>query len=112
MRAANLVLRFLLELAALTGLGVWGFQIGDGLAMRLLLGLGAPLLMALVWGFWISPKAPRRLPDPLRLGVEVVIFAAAGSALIAAGYPAQGWTLMAAAAVSEALMVAWGQRGA
>ena len=50
------------------------------------LGLGAPLLAAVIWGLWVAPASRRRLPDPARLVVEVVLFAAGVAALAAAGY--------------------------
>jgi hypothetical protein len=38
------------------------------------------------WGLWVAPASRRRLADPLRLAVEVVLFAAGVAALAAAGY--------------------------
>ena len=43
MRGANLALRFLLELAMLAALATWGFTVGNGWPLKLLLGLGAPV---------------------------------------------------------------------
>ena len=42
-------LAFLLEIAALGALVVWGFTVGANLAVRLLLGLGAPAVLITVW---------------------------------------------------------------
>jgi hypothetical protein len=42
-----------------------------------LLGIVLPIVVALVWGAWIAPRARRRLPDPGRLALELVIFAVA-----------------------------------
>jgi 1-acyl-sn-glycerol-3-phosphate acyltransferase len=50
------------------------------------LGLGAPLLAAVIWGLWVAPASRRRLTDPARLVVEVLLFAAGVAALAAAGY--------------------------
>ena len=67
--SANLVMRFLCELAALAALAVWGAQASDDPALQVLLGLSAPLLVAAVWGMWVAPRASRRVPDPgLRWG--------------------------------------------
>jgi hypothetical protein len=74
--AANDGLRFLLELAALVAVGYWGFKVADG-APRWLLGLGAPLLVAVVWGLFVAPEASLHVDDPLRLLLEVVIFGSA-----------------------------------
>jgi hypothetical protein len=86
LRSANLVLRLACELGLLVALGVWGFHTGRGLAAKLALGLGAPLLAVVAWGLWVAPASRRRLADPLRLAVEVVLFAAGVAALAAAGY--------------------------
>ena len=84
MTALNLGLRFVLELCMLVALGIWGFS------ENIVLGIAAPLAAAVVWGFWIAPKASRRLRDPLRLVVELLLFAAAGAALAAARPPTRG----------------------
>jgi hypothetical protein len=49
LRAANLALRFALELATLVALAYWGFQAGGSTLVHVLLGLGAPLGAALAW---------------------------------------------------------------
>ena len=59
--AADLGLRFLLEVAALTALASWGFHAGTSSAGDLGLGLGTPLAAATIWGVWAAPKSGRRL---------------------------------------------------
>jgi hypothetical protein len=49
------------------------------------------VLAALVWGRWVAPRATRRLEDPARLGVEVVLFAVAAGGLVIAGRV--GWAV-------------------
>ena len=51
LRSGNLAVRLLCELGLLVALAVWGFHAGSGLAADLVLGLGAPLLAAAVWGW-------------------------------------------------------------
>ena len=75
LRSANLVIRLACELGLLVALGVWGFHTGRGIAAKLVLGVGAPLLAAVAWGLWVAPASRRRLADPLRLAVEVLLFA-------------------------------------
>jgi hypothetical protein len=102
--ALNLGLRFVLELCMLVALGIWGFS------ENIVLGIAAPLAAAVVWGFWIAPKASRRLRDPLRLVVELLLFGAAGVALAAAGHRLAAAIFLAAVVLSEGLMLAWRQR--
>ena len=104
MKPLNLGLRFVLELCTLVALAVWGFS------ENIVLGVAAPLAAAVVWGLWIAPKATRRLRDPGRLVAELVLFGAAGVALAAADHPLAAAVFLAAVALSELLMLAWGQR--
>jgi hypothetical protein len=80
---ANHGLRFLLEIALLASLAYWGFSEQSG-TLQWVLGLGAPLLVAVVWGRFVAPKASHPTTDPLRLLLEVALFAAGVAALFAA----------------------------
>ena len=105
-KSANLLLRFLLELGAL---GYWGFHAADGFIAKLGLGLGAPLIAAVVWGLFVSPKAAVPLSTPLWLLVQAGVFGAAIAGLIAAGRPSLAWTLGLAVVINGVLMYVWGQ---
>ncbi|WP_435318994.1 YrdB family protein [Haloarchaeobius sp. TZWSO28] len=101
---AQLVLgvRFLLELAGLLALGYWGFRTGGSTLASLALGLGAPLLAAIVWGTFVSPKARVPLRGEARLAVEVLVFGVAAVALYAAGQPLLAVVFAAVAVVDRA----------
>ncbi|MCW5851997.1 MAG: YrdB family protein [Anaerolineae bacterium] len=109
MKSLNLALRFLLELCILAALAYWGFQTGDGLPARLALGLGAPLLAAVVWGLFVAPASRRRVPLPWRLLLELAIFGSAVAALAAAGQPTLGWFFGLLVVVNTVLMLLWKQ---
>lgn len=109
MKAANLALRFVLELCLLAALAVWGFGLESALA-QILAGIGAPVAAAAVWGTLVAPKAPNRLDDPWRLVLELALFALAATALAAAGYGPLAALFALAVAVSETLMLVWRQR--
>ena len=111
MRSLNLVFRFILEMVVLVSLLLWGFGASDQLLVQLILGLGAPAIVIVLWGTFGSPKAPRRLEDPARLALEVVVFGIGALAFVASGQAILGVLLAAAAAISLTLMFAWGQRG-
>ena len=85
--AVNLGVRFLLELAMLVALGWLGGEIGSSVVVRVLLAITFPLVAAVVWGMFIAPKAPRRLSDPAKVLVELVLFAAAVVGLAVVGHP-------------------------
>jgi hypothetical protein len=110
MRPANLALRFGLELAALAALVAWGLDVDAGAGVKVLLAILAPAGFIAIWGAWIAPKAARRLADPLRLVVELVLFGAAVAALFAAGSAALALIFAVAAIVNEILLGVWDQR--
>jgi uncharacterized membrane protein len=76
--------RGLLEFAVLVAVAYWGYTAGTGLT-RIGLALGAPLVVIVVWGALGSPKAPRRLPEPYRGALSLVLFGVGAGALVAAG---------------------------
>lgn len=102
MRLFNEGLAFLLELLALAALAYWGFRTGDGLAPKLVFGIGAPVLAAIVWGLFAAPRATFGLPLPGVLLAKAVVYGAAVVALIAAHQPALGIVLAVLAVANTA----------
>jgi hypothetical protein len=85
-RAANLTLKFLLELAAIAAFAYWGASVGHG-GVAVLVAIAAPTLIAVLWGRFAAPRARRRLPTATRIVFELTVFALAVAALAAAGQP-------------------------
>ncbi|MFF1649832.1 YrdB family protein [Streptomyces sp. NPDC058240] len=83
----NEVVAFVVELAALAALGWWGFATGDGVASRLLLGIGAPAVAAVVWGLFAAPRARFRPPLVGVLLVKAVVLGCGVYAVHAVGHP-------------------------
>ena len=65
--------RFACEIAAVAAIVWWGWPV-----LGILLGLA----VIAVWGAWIAPKARWLVPDPMRILVELVIFALATAAFV------------------------------
>jgi hypothetical protein len=105
----NLALMFVLELCMLAALGYWGFTLDQGLAVRVGVGLGAPILAAVVWGLWMAPRAANRLTEPLHLIAELIIFGLAIAALYAAGRPRLALVFGLVYVINVVLRYAWGQ---
>lgn len=93
MLALSLALAFGLELAALAVFGLWGVQTGPNLATRVLLGVGTPLLVATLWGWFLSPRAVFPLRPVLRWSLKLSIFGSAVGALLATHRPVLGFGL-------------------
>lgn len=106
LRAGNLGLRFILELSLLAALGYWGFHSGSGTLRHVVLGIGAPLLVAIYWGLFLSPKATFSLPSPAKLILEIAVFALAVAALYASGQHLPAIIFAIAAIASRSLLVA------
>jgi uncharacterized protein DUF2568 len=98
-----LAVRFLTELGLLAALVVGALSLDAPVIVRVLLAVAAPAAAAAVWGRFVAPRAAHRLPDPSRLWVEAVLFAAATLALLVAGHPALAVVLAVAAAVTAPL---------
>jgi hypothetical protein len=79
---ANLALAFLLELCALVALGYWGVRTGGGPVTKTVLGIGAPVVAAVLWGCSRRPcvRAARRA------GGQLIVFGSAVAALYTTGH--------------------------
>lgn len=85
LKTLNLAFAFILELCLLAALGYWGWQTGGTLLVRLALGVGAPLLLAIVWGIFAAPTAQRRLKQPWLTALKLLLFGVGTIALVIVG---------------------------
>jgi len=108
-KGTNLLLRFLLELFALGALGYWGFRTGSGTITKVVLGVGAPLVAAVVWGTFLSPRAPVELPWGVVLGLQALVFASAAAGLVATGHRSLALVFVVIVVINAILMYVWGQ---
>ena len=104
MKAANLALRFFLELAALAALAYWGWGVTWVLAIL------APAAWIVLWATFGSPKARVTLSTTQRIVFEALVFGAAAAALWAAGQPVWAVVLFGAWAANRAVLTAYGGR--
>jgi hypothetical protein len=104
---ANMVLRFVLEIAGLVAAGYWGFAVFEAWPARIVWGIGLPVVMAVGWGFFRIPNdggAPVvQVPPLVRIAIEAAFFAVAIVLLHAAGR--QWWSnaLLAVVVVNYAV---------
>jgi hypothetical protein len=68
-----------------------------------LLGILAPVAAAVVWGTFVAPRAKLPVPAPVRVGIELVLYAAAAAGLAAAGQPVAAVVLGLAGLVTSLL---------
>ncbi|MFQ6325618.1 YrdB family protein [Nocardia sp. CWNU-33] len=95
---ANLTLAFVMELAALAALALWGWKTATAIPVKLVLAVGAPLLAAVAWGLFAAPNATFD-NSLLAVATKVVVFGSAAVGLWAVSY-------RAAAVVFVAVLVA------
>lgn len=110
LRIINMTVRFVLELCMLAALAYWGFQLDGGWLVRVAVGIGAPLLAATVWGLLIAPKAKRRLAEPWRFLVELVLFGLAAAALVGVARPSLAIALLVVYLLNRLLVILWGEQ--
>jgi hypothetical protein len=103
-KAANLGLRFVLELCMLAALAYVGLQESVVLAVVL------PVVAAVVWGMVVSPKARYPLSLSWWLAVQVVLFGVAVAGLIVAGSAVLGVVFGVLVVGNLALVLFWHQR--
>ena len=103
-----LAIRFLLELAGLAALGVIGASTPGGTLPRVVLGLGLPLALGIVWGLVVAPKARSGLSQRTRQGIGTALLVGVSLALALAGQPWWGIGLAVVVLADHALIVLLG----
>jgi hypothetical protein len=104
----NLALRFMLELVALGALAYWGVRTGSALSLKAGLGLGLPVLAAVFWGSFVSPKARFGGSRGLRLSLGLIVFLLASAAWVSVGKVLVGLMYSAITILNTALTYAFG----
>ena len=106
LKTSNLALRFLLEIAALVAVGYWGWKSAEGPA-RWVLAIGAVAAVVAIWTLFVSPNPTIVLAMPIRLAIELVVWAAAAAALYVTGQRALGIAFFVLAAASGIANYFW-----
>ncbi|MFB7515371.1 YrdB family protein [Streptomyces sp. NPDC056144] len=109
LKAVNMLVMFLLELAVYAASVLWGVHTGDTWPVKLLLGVGAPAVLIAVWALFGSPKARHPARRAGRFVLEVLWFGSSAAALAATGRT--GWAAAFAAVfvVNGVLRILWKQ---
>ncbi len=108
-KRANLALRFLLELAALSALAYGGYHSTESTAARWALAIALPVAGAVVWGAFVAPKRAVDAPLPVRLLLEALVLGGGVAALAVAGRVASAIGFAILVLANRALMTVWRQ---
>jgi hypothetical protein len=84
-RATTTVVAFGLELAVYAAVSYWGFTASRRWPVRVLAGLGMPLLFILVWSLFGAPSASHPQHGASRAVLEVLWFGGGALALVVRG---------------------------
>lgn len=96
----NLGLRFVLELAALVGLGALGWSAADG-ALGWVAAVIVPVIGVTAWGVFNVPDDPSRsgrapipVPGATRFAVEVAVLGLGAVGMLVAGWTTIAWVYL------------------
>ena len=106
-----LAIRFLVEVLGLIGLGYWGVTAPVDTPWRIGLGIGAPLVLAIVWALVVAPNADNPLPLRARELIGTALLVLVAGMLVPAGQPGWGIALAAVVIVDQALILVAGAPG-
>ena len=109
LKSINAGLAFLLELAILAAFGYWGFQGEKSIWLKWGLGIGAPLVVAVLWGLLLAPRANRRLNSQWGIFLSLGLFCLAAFAVYQTNHPALAITLAVIAIINRILTYLWRQ---
>lgn len=105
----NLTLRGLMEFGIVIALAYWGYRVGQNTFQRVLLSIGAPML---VFSFWAFIDFRKVVPEPeyFRLVQELFLSGLAAFAWYAAGQHTLGLVLGLVSIVHHALVYLLGEK--
>ncbi|HVI05169.1 MAG TPA: DUF2568 domain-containing protein [Sphingomicrobium sp.] len=108
MRVVNLLVRFLLELAALAALVFAGSRAAEH-SVAIVLAIAAPGCLAVLWSLFAAHKARYVLPRLKKAIVGLLLLEASAVALAVAGRPALAAVFALLILANAALLYLWGQ---
>jgi hypothetical protein len=108
LQSANLLVRFGIELAALAGLGWWGWNTGNTQIMKLSLAAGLPLAAATLWAMFASPGSSNQVPNLVHVGTQILVLGSAAIVLYQMRH-SLALSFSAVAIANAALMRVWHQ---
>jgi uncharacterized protein DUF2568 len=109
LKGINLGVRFLLELCMLAAVGYWGFKTHSSWALKILYGIGLPVLIAVIWGRFMAPNSAHRLRGIVFTMMDLILLGSGAVALYASGQITLAWIYAAVLIMSESLRLLWKQ---
>lgn len=89
-------LRFVVEMCLLAAYAIVGYSAFESRWAGAVAAVALVIIVAACWGVLLSPRRQINLSLPVRVTLELVLFALAAVALVASGYPALAAVLVSA----------------
>ena len=109
LKGINLGVRFLLELCMLAAVGYWGFKTQSNWAMKIICGIGLPVLIAVIWGYLMAPNSTHRLSGVPFTVMDFILLGSGAVALYASDQVTLAWIYALVLIMSEVLRLVWKQ---
>lgn len=109
LHALNLGGRFALELLALALVSFLAYRAVGVSGWATAAAIVAPLLFAVAWGTFASPKAPVPVPEPWKVGLQMALLLLPVAGLVHAGKTGWAGAYGSAVVVNAALLAWWDQ---
>ena len=109
LKTLNVLVRFLLELCMLAAVGYWGFTTQSGLTMRIIFGIGPPILLIVLWSLFVAPRAIYPLRGIPHIVLSLILLGLGAVALFASGRADLGWVYAVILIVNQVLLIVWKQ---
>jgi hypothetical protein len=109
LQTANLAVRLAVELCALVAVAYWGFHLERPRTVRIVVGIGAPLALAVVWALFASPNTDIAVAGSVKVAIQLLVLGLATAALVRVGRTRLAVGFAGIAAANAALIALWGQ---
>ncbi len=93
----------------LAAVSYWGFKTHSSWAMKILFGIGLPILMALLWSYFMAPRSTHRLSGIPFTIMDFILLGSGAAALYVSGQNTLAWVYAVVLVVSEILRLIWRQ---
>jgi hypothetical protein len=109
LKTLNLLVRFLVELCMLAAVGYWGFKTQSVWGMKIVLAIGLPILIAVIWGLFVAPKAVYPLRGISHMMLSLTLLGSGAAALFTSGQANWGWVYVILLFANQILLIVWKQ---
>ena len=93
----------------LAAVGYWGFKTHSSWTLKILFGIGLPILIAVIWGYFMAPRSTHRLSGIPFTVMDIILLGSGAVALYVSGQITLAWIYAVVLIMSEILRLVWKQ---